>query len=132
MGKRISSQTRKELLKAIRRRYCESSKMEKTRILDEFVALTGYHRKHGVRLLGQQCNIEDKAVQDRGLVRSRRVYDEAVKEALTVMWEASDRICGKRLKAIIPELLAAMERGENQAHMLHRTIFLERRAKHFL
>jgi len=109
MGKKISSQTRKELLKAIRRRYCESSKMDKTRILDEFVALTGYHRKHGVRLLGQPCNIEDKVVQD-GLVRSRRVYDEAVKEALTVMWEASDRICGKRLKAIIPELIAAMER----------------------
>jgi hypothetical protein len=83
--------------------------MDKTRILDEFVALTGYHRKHGVRLLSQPYNIEDKAVQD-GLVRSRRVYDEAVKEALTVMWEASDRICGKRLKAIIPELLAAMER----------------------
>jgi hypothetical protein len=26
------------------------------------------------------------------------------------MWEASDRICGKRLKAILPELLDAMER----------------------
>jgi hypothetical protein len=26
------------------------------------------------------------------------------------MWEASDRICGKRLREIIPELLAAMER----------------------
>lgn len=26
------------------------------------------------------------------------------------MWEASGRICGKRLKAILPELLAAMER----------------------
>ena len=109
MGKKISSQTRKELLEAMRRRYRESSKMDKTRILDEFVALTGYHRKHGVRLLSQPCDIEAKAVPD-GRVRSRRVYDEAVKKALTVMWEASDRICGKRLKAIIPELLNAMER----------------------
>ena len=91
------------------RRYRESPKMDKTRIVDEFVALTGYHRKHGVRLLSQPCDTEGKAVQD-GCVRSRRVYDEAVKETLTVMWEASDRICGKRLKAIIPELLAAMER----------------------
>jgi hypothetical protein len=109
MGKKISLQTRKELLEAMRRRYRESSKMDKTRILDEFVALTGYHRKHGVRLLSQPHDTEAKAVQD-GRVRSRRVYDEAVKEALTVMWEASDRICGKRLKAIIPELLDAMER----------------------
>ena len=77
MGKRISSQTRKELLEAMRRRYRDSRKMDKTRILDEFVALTGYHRKHGVRLLGQPCNTEDKAVQN-GLVRSGRVYDEAV------------------------------------------------------
>ena len=27
-----------------------------------------------------------------------------------VLWEASDRICGKRLKALIPMLVAAMER----------------------
>jgi hypothetical protein len=109
MGKRISSQTRKELLEAMRRRYRDSPKMDKTRILDEFIALTGYHRKHGVRLLSQPCDGQDAALQD-GPVRCRRVYDEAVKEALTVMWEASDRICGKRLKAILPELLAAMER----------------------
>ncbi len=109
MGKRISSQTRKELLKAIQQRYRESSKIDKTKILDEFVALTGYHCKHGLRLLKEPCETESKTVQYR-CVRSRRVYDEAVKETLTVMWEASDRICGKRLKAIIPELLAAMER----------------------
>jgi len=83
--------------------------MSKTRILDEFVDLTGYHRKYGVRLLSQPCDTAAKAVKD-GPVRSRRVYDEAVKEALTVLWEASDRICGKRLKAILPELLDAMER----------------------
>jgi hypothetical protein len=103
MGKRISWQTRKELLEAIRLRYRESWKVNKTRILDEFVALTGYHRKYGIRLLSQPCDSAAKTVQD-GPIRSRRVYDEAVKEALIVMWEASDRICGKRLKAIIPEL----------------------------
>jgi len=58
MGKRISSHTRKELLEAMRRRYRESSKMDKTKILDEFVALTDYHRKHGIRLLNQPCDID--------------------------------------------------------------------------
>jgi hypothetical protein len=33
-----------------------------------------------------------------------------VREALIVLWDASDRICGKRLKAMIPTLLPAMER----------------------
>ena len=107
MGRRISSQTRKELLEALRRRYRESSKMDKKGILNEFVALTGYHRKHVVRLLKQGCN--PGVVRD-GCGGDRRVYGEAVKEALIVMWEASDRICGKRLKAILPELVEAMER----------------------
>jgi hypothetical protein len=39
-----------------------------------------------------------------------RIYDEAVLEALRIVWEAADRICGKRLKAIIPTLVDAMER----------------------
>jgi hypothetical protein len=42
--------------------------------------------------------------------RRFRIYDEAVKEALVVLWEASDRICGKRLKALIPILVPALER----------------------
>src|SRR6267143_4214003 len=40
----------------------------------------------------------------------RRVYDEAVREALIVVWEASDRICGKRLRPLLPLLVEAMER----------------------
>src|SRR5207249_2719388 len=39
-----------------------------------------------------------------------RLYDEAVRQALTVLWEAADRVCGKRLKALIPTLVDAMER----------------------
>src|SRR5207248_3708444 len=40
----------------------------------------------------------------------RLVYDEAVREALIVVWEASDRICGKRLRPLLPILVEAMER----------------------
>ena len=39
-----------------------------------------------------------------------RSIREAVREALVVLWEAADRICGKRLKAILPGLISAMER----------------------
>ena len=39
----------------------------------------------------------------------RRIYAEAVREALIVLWEAADRICGKRLKALLPRLLTALE-----------------------
>lgn len=39
------------------------------------------------------------------------LYDEAARGALVVMWEASDRVCGKRLKALLPILLPALERN---------------------
>ena len=38
------------------------------------------------------------------------MYDDAVRGALVVLWEAADRICGKRLKALLPLLIPAMER----------------------
>ena len=40
----------------------------------------------------------------------RRIYDVVVREALIVLWEASDRVCGKRLRPLVPLLLEAMER----------------------
>ena len=45
-----------------------------------------------------------------GARRERRLYNEAVREALVVLWEASDRVCGKRLRALAPILVEAMER----------------------
>ena len=41
--------------------------------------------------------------------RRRRKYD-AIRDALTALWEASDRVCGKRLVVMIPTLLPALER----------------------
>jgi hypothetical protein len=46
----------------------------------------------------------------RGPRPGRRIYDEAVREALIVVWEASDRICSKRLRPLLPLLVEAMER----------------------
>ena len=68
------------------------------------MALTGYHRKHAIRVLREEV-VTAKAGGTRN-----RLYDEAVRQALTVLWEAADRVCGKRLKALIPMLVDAMER----------------------
>jgi hypothetical protein len=84
--------------------------MEKAQILDEFVAVSGYHRKHAIRLLNGQRNSSSEQNISNKIGYSRRIYDEAVKEALIITWEAADRICGKRLKAILPDLVDAMER----------------------
>ena len=97
---------KQELLATIRYRYLSSSEKEKGRILDEFSAVTGHHRKHGIRLLGQSGDAGEKAP----VVKGRRIYDEAVREAVILVWEASDRICGKRLQAALPNLVDSMER----------------------
>ena len=107
MENSISKQSRRELTDAIRKRYARASKQGKSRILDEFVSLTGYHRKHAIRLL---TSTENEAVA-RASHHGRRIYDEAVKEALIIIWEASDRICGKRLKVVLPILVDSMERN---------------------
>jgi hypothetical protein len=40
-----------ELVGSIRPRYLQGGRAAKNRMLDEFVAITGYHRKHAIRLL---------------------------------------------------------------------------------
>ena len=102
----ISTATRTEVLGAIRSRYMEASKRDKSRMLDEFVAIAGCHRKHAVRLLNQ----DGQENSERSMPRGRRIYDEAVRQALIVVWEASDRICGKRLKAALPSMVESLER----------------------
>jgi hypothetical protein len=96
---------RDELVRAIAERYRSGLRREKARILDEFVAVTGYHRKHAMRVLR-----EGRSGNRSGPRPGRRIYNEAVREALVLLWEASDRLCGKRLKPLLPVLMEGMER----------------------
>src|SRR5450631_2748233 len=102
---RISMATRDELAMVLIERYARSNRTERGCILDEFAAVTGFHRKHAMRLLRG-----DRAGQPSAARPHRRIYDDAAREALIVIWEASDRICGKRLRPLVPIMLEAMER----------------------
>jgi hypothetical protein len=98
--------TRDELIAVAGERYQRSGRRERGRILDEFTALTGFHRKHAMRLL------RSSAKSDRNAGRpERRIYGEAVRETLIVLWETSDRLCGKRLRPLVPILIESMERA---------------------
>ncbi len=78
----ISPQARQELVTAVAERYRRSTPAE-----------TGWNSAMPAARRGR-----------------RFVYDEAVTESLVVPWEASDRVCGKRLKALLPILVPALER----------------------
>ena len=96
--------TRRELKDAIRQRYqAATERRERRQILAELVRVTGYHRKHALRVLNHLSTSPEPR-------RRERLYDEAVHQALAVLWEAADRICGKRLRVLIPVLIEAMER----------------------
>jgi len=109
MGKRVSAEARRELVEAVAERYQGGRRSEKMRILDEFVAVTGYHRKHAIRLLTGRSVLEQPP-RPRRHARPPTIYGEPVREALIVLWGASDRVCGKRLKPLLPLLVPALER----------------------
>lgn len=107
MSRALTAAARSELVQAVRLRYREASREAKTRILEEFSSISGYHRKSAIRVLnGTPCPNDDARNRPRP-----RVYDEAVRQALVVLWEASDRVCGKRLQALFAVLVPALERN---------------------
>jgi hypothetical protein len=105
MAGQISMGARREIKSAVAERYRVAGRAEKGRILDELCKVTDWHRKHAVRALANRPAAAPEARQQR-----TSTYDVVVKDALTALWEASDRICGKRLKVMIPILLPALER----------------------
>ena len=97
---------RREVLSAVAERYRSAGRMEKGRILDALCRTTGWHRKHAVRALRR--GLVDKAVETEARRERKRRYGATIKDALTALWEASDRVCGKRLVMMIPILVPAL------------------------
>jgi hypothetical protein len=122
MAGRISMGARREVLAAVAERYRSAGRVEKGSILSELCATTGWHRKHAVRALSGRT--AGKTVDDGERGHRRRGRYEGVRDALVALWEASDRVCGKRLVAMIPVLLPSLERhgrlqlGERERSLL--------------
>jgi hypothetical protein len=83
--------TRRELIEAIAERYDTGTRIEKKKILDEFVEVTAFHRKHAIRPLRKAVSTRDEA---RGPAPRARIYGEAVLMTLTILWEESSLAYG--------------------------------------
>jgi hypothetical protein len=101
----MTRNSKRELLEAIRPRYLRASKAEKTRILDEFVASTGYHRKHAIRLLKHGVKASGKKKPGKS-----KIYQGEVVITLTKIWAICGQICSRRLHPFLPEMVAVLER----------------------
>ena len=95
----------REYTEAVRGWYLMASKAEKSKILYEFTKVTGCHRKAAIRLL--------LGKNKPGINKKRghpRRYGPGVVAALRVAWEATDRLCSKRLQPFLPELVAVLRK----------------------
>ncbi|WP_255106436.1 MULTISPECIES: transposase [unclassified Synechococcus] len=106
-------QRRRAAMEAARQRYGGLSAAGKRRLLDELEAITGYHRKSLLRLLNRQAvaPAESEGPLDQAALKPhpRRRYGPEATAALVPLWEASDRLCGKRLVALLPLLVESLE-----------------------
>jgi hypothetical protein len=123
----VQRQSKQEYVARMQGRYLKATKPEKGRLLDEVVAVTGYHRRHAVRVLrhGRFPDVTLAAVQGLAPTSQRpgrrgdgrggrplgrpRVYSSVVVGALRVAAEASNWLCGTRLAPFLPELVPALE-----------------------
>ena len=96
-----------ELVAALRPRYQRANKGEKRVMLNEFCAVTGYHRKAAIRLLNAA---PQPASQSHRRGRKPRYDSPAFLAVLLRLWEASGRVCAKRLTPFLAELAEALER----------------------
>jgi hypothetical protein len=104
----MSLSAKREALARIHGRYQRAGRPHKTRILDEFCATCGYHRKAALRLLNRPLPTPTPSPKRSG---PKTIYDPvAVLPVLNRVWLASDQLCSKLLKAALPEWLAHHER----------------------
>ncbi len=106
MANTTSLSFRKELIISFKENYQQATWLEKGKILDGFIAISGYDRKYAIRL----ANNSIEPVKPKTSLTNRLVYDDQVKQALISVWQSANQICSKRLVAFLPELVDALER----------------------
>lgn len=96
----MSPQSKREYVIITKERYKKAKKGKKSRILDEFSATYGCHRKHATRILNTPLVPPIKVYKKQG--RPPLYGDPAIKTILTRIWMNSNYPCSKRFKAVIP------------------------------
>ena len=114
---RLTMKQRQAVTTVTTQRYRQGSKKVKRQILDEFCETTGYSRgyarfvlrNHGRQVLLRSGKVVVGDARQRQQRLKPRYYDEPVVQALIKLWQLLNYLCGKRLVAIMPELIAKLE-----------------------
>ena len=92
----MSQQSRKEYLTRIWPRYQRAGREHKQLILNEFCINCEHDRKHAIKLLNRPLGGRQRPPGPEP------TYGEAELEVLTYLWQQTDYLCSKRLKAALP------------------------------
>jgi hypothetical protein len=96
----MSPRSKKEYLETIFLRYRQATRKQKTLILNEFCATSGYHRKHAIRLLRKFKRFQKPKTKKPGRTP---IYDHpSILKPLKKIWLAANLPCSKRLQALLP------------------------------
>lgn len=105
---RVGPQARTEYLARMRERYQGTPRAKRGALLDEVVAVTGYHRKAALRALNRAT-----PSRPRGPRRGRPVrYGRGVGQALRAIWEAAGYPWSVRLRGLVPTWLPWLRRHQ--------------------
>jgi hypothetical protein len=110
----VRKESKQDLAKALHPKYLKATRAHKSRLLNEFVEVTGYHRNYAKKLLLHGPPVptgrRDPLTGNRKYAGGRPpLYGPVPIQALHVVAEATGWICGKRLVAVLPELVPALE-----------------------
>jgi hypothetical protein len=117
----LSMKERSAIIRELAPKYQKERKRERSKILDEFVRLTGLKRgyaSHVLKHYGTRKSVvlDGKRTvvvlgQPRTRTRKReKTYDEAVIDALQRLWAFSNGLCGKLLAVFIRQTLPVLEK----------------------
>jgi Integrase core domain len=101
----VTYPSRHEVILQMAPQYRKVARRQKTRVLNTFVAITGYSRKYAVQILNHPEELKPRIQRPRPAH-----YCPEVQQALFLVWKAANQICAKRLIPFLPTLVDALER----------------------
>ena len=119
----LSMRAKQELTTTVAQRYRSASRAEKSMILNDFVADTGYNRAYAALVL-RNCGRRVLYSDDKHMVEAvasvkprrgggrPRVYTNEVRQAVEQLWVLFGYMCGKRLVPVIRSALPFLETDE--------------------
>ena len=106
----MSRQTKNEVMSKLRRRYLSAGREHKRKLIDEAVALLGYHRKAAIRAL----RTEPVARMGVSTGRPPEYHAAELRPVLRAVWSAAHYPCGRRLAGMMADWLAGFEQHEKK------------------